>query len=470
MRIFCLLASLLVFALAAINVAVPPAVANELTVGFAEVDITPTLGKKPVYVAGFGHGRVAKKVHDPIMVRAVVLGEGETKIALVSVDVVGIFLQNVERVREALPGFKYVLVSATHNHEGPDTLGLWGPNPLKTGVDPDYLKSLEAGCVDAVKAADKARKPAVAKIGTAADASLVHDNRLPLVKHDELVALRFEDSNSGKALGVLVQWNCHPEALDSKNTEITADFPYYVVKHLRESQGCPVAYFTGTVGGLMTTLKLPVKDADGKELADGTFEKAERYGKLVGQLADKSLKAAVPVSLTPFDVRTQPILVPVENALYRLGWQLGTLDRQMYPWEGKPIPKEFTPTRDLSKPIAVKTEVGYLKLGDLEVAVIPGEIYPELVLGKVQDPIDAGADFADAAVEPAIYPQLKGKHRMLIGLGNDELGYFIPKRQWDVKPPFCYGLKKPQYGEENSVGPDAAGVICGAFRDLVNKK
>jgi hypothetical protein len=258
--------------------------------------------------------------------------------------------------------------------------------------------------------------------------------------------------------------------LDSKNTEITADYPYYTVKHLRESQGCPVAYFTGTVGGLMTTLKLTVKSEDGRELADGTFEKAERYGKLVGQLADKALKDAVPVALTPFDVRTRATLVPVENKVYHLAWQLGTLDRPMYLWDGKPTPEKFTPAKDVSKPVAVKTEVGYLKLGELEVAVIPGEIYPEVVLDKVQNPVDAGADFPDAPVEPSIYSQLRGKHKMLIGLGNDEIGYLVPKRQWDVKEPFCYGLKKAQYGEINSVGPDAAAVICNVFKELVAKK
>jgi hypothetical protein len=220
----------------------------------------------------------------------------------------------------------------------------------------------------------------------------------------------------------------------------------------------------------MTTLHLPVKDENGKELADGTFEKADRYGKLLAQLGEKALKSAVPVSLTPFDIRTRAFLMPVDNNLYRLAWQFGTLDRTMYSWDGKPTPKEFTTTKDVSKPVAVKSEIGYLKLGDLEVAVIPGEIYPELVLGKVQDPVDPGADFPDAPIEPAIYAQLKSKHRMIIGLGNDELGYFIPKRQWDEKPPFCYGLKKAQYGEQNSVGPDAAPVICGVFKELVNKK
>src|SRR5262249_19547255 len=288
---------------------------------------------------------------------------------------------------------------------------LGAPTPLKPGSERESLKKVEAGCVAAVKAADAARQPSLARIGTASDPDLLNDSRLPVVKHDELVVLDFRDPKTDRRLGVLVQWNCHPETLESRNTEITADFVYYTVKHLRESLKCPVAYFTGTVGGLMTNLKLSLKDDAGNDLKDGTFEKSQRYGQLVGQLAEKALARSVPLTLTPFEVRTRAILVPVENNLYRAAGQLGTLDRPMYVWDGTPTPKEFTPTKDLSKSVAVKTEVGYLKLGQLEVAVIPGEIYPELVLGKVQDPPDPGADFPDAPIEPAIYAQLKGKHR-----------------------------------------------------------
>lgn len=446
------------------------AFAGELSVGFGEVDVTPKLGAEPVYLAGFGQGREAKSIHDPIVARAVVLADGDRKIALIAVDVVGLFHAVAEQARKELPGFQYVMVAATHNHEGPDTLGLWGPNPIKSGVDPEYLKKVEAGCVAAVKAADAARKPAIARIGTARDPELLRDARLPIVKHDEIVALRFHDPKTDAPLGVLVQWNCHPEVLDSKNAAITADFVHYAVKQLRESQKCPVAYFTGTVGGLMTTLHLPVKDEAGRELKDGTFEKSERYGRLVGKLAEKALARAERIELTPFDVRTQNLLIPVENNLYRLAWQFGVLTRPAFAWTGDSTPKNFTPTKELAKPVAVKTEIGYLKLGELEIAVIPGEIYPELVLGNVQDPPDPGADFPRAPIEPHIYGQFKRRHKMLFGLGNDEIGYIIPKRQWDDKPPFCYGLKKAQYGEVNSVGPEAAPILCAAFRDLVRRK
>src|SRR5437870_13632933 len=126
-------------AIAALFALALPSTAGELSVGFAEVDVTPELGAKPVYLAGFGQNRKATKVHDPIMVRATVLADGDARIALVAADVVGLFINSTERVRQKLPAFKYVMVSATHNHEAPDTLGLWVRTPVGSGVDPVYM-------------------------------------------------------------------------------------------------------------------------------------------------------------------------------------------------------------------------------------------------------------------------------------------------------------------------------------------
>jgi len=42
-----------------------------------------------------------------------------------------------------------------------------------------------------------------------------------------------------------------------------------------------------------------VKDEQGKPLANGTFAKTQKYGRLIGELADKALAKSQPVSLTP---------------------------------------------------------------------------------------------------------------------------------------------------------------------------
>jgi hypothetical protein len=445
--------------------------AGGLHAGFGEADITPDVGgKRPVYLAGFGHDRRATKVHDPLKARAVVLRHGGRKIALACVDVIGFFRANVQRVRARLPGFTYVLVSSTHNHEGPDTLGLWGPGPFRTGVDPAYLKKVEDAVALAVRQADRSARPVTARLGTARAPELLRDTRLPIVKHDELVALRFDAAGGSKPAGLVVQWNCHPETLSSGNKEVSADFVAATVGHLHDKYGCPVLYLTGTVGGLMTSLGVEVKDERGTPLKDGTFEKTWRYGKLVGELADRALAAAKPVRLTPLEARSREVFVPLDNKLYLLGWQLGVFRRQAFVWSGSPEKAQPLRGRAGKQRLCLRTEVAWLRLGELDVAAVPGEIYPELVLGKVQDPPDPGADYPNAPAEPAVYGQLRGPHRMIVGLANDEIGYIIPKRQWDERPPYCYGLKRPQYGEGNSIGPEAAPVLCNAFRALVRGK
>ncbi len=441
--------------------------AGALFGGFGEVDVTPAPAKKPVWLAGFGKNRKATKVHDPLMARAIVLQHNKKRVAIVSVDLVGLFNDVAQRVRKQLVHFDYVLVSSTHNHEGPDTMGLWGPNLFTSGIDPDYLKHVEAGLVKAIQEADKAKEPVRASIGTAHAPELLHDGREPYIKHDELVALRFIDER-GRTTGIVVQWNCHPETLDSKNTEISADYVGYTIDYLKKKYHCPIVYLTGTVGGLMTSLHVEVKDDKGQKLDDGTFAKTERYGQLVGKLAEKALADAKPVALTPIDVRSKAFFLPIDNTFYVFGFNLGVLKRDAFIWNGDPHKAEPTAAKlDLKTRLAIQTEVGWLKLGDLEIAAIPGEIYPELVLSKVQDPPDRGADFPDAPIEPGIYAQMKSKHRMIVGLANDEIGYILPKRQWDAKAPYCYGRKKAQYGEENSLGPETGRILCEVFRTLL---
>ena len=130
------------------------------------------------------------------------------------------------------------------------------------------------------------------------------------------------------------------------------------------------------------------------------------------------------------------------------------LDRAGYRWTGDPYTfGSPLGRRNILGPLAVRTEVGYLRLGTLHLAAIPGEIYPELVVGQVEDPADPNADF----------PVL------ILGLANDEIGYIIPRRQWDREPPFAYGRDRAQYGEINSIGPQAAPILMQALQRAVDQ-
>jgi hypothetical protein len=109
-----------------------------------------------------------------------------------------------------------------------------------------------------------------------------------------------------------------------------------------------------------------------------------------------------------------------------------------------------------------------ITIGPITFVTIPGEIYPELVNGTVESPI--GNDFGIQPLEvPVIRDLMPGKYKFILGLANDEIGYIIPKSQWDVKPPFTYGREKAPYGEVNSLGPETAGVIHQNLKELFRK-
>jgi hypothetical protein len=440
-----------------------------LRVGFARVDITPDPAKEKVWLAGFSRGRQAQTVHDKLWVRACVLEHGGKKLAFACPDLIGLFDEQVRAAEDRLKakGFETV-VSVTHNHHGPDTLGLWGPG-LSTGVDPRYWTQVEEAIVAAVEQAGAKTNPVKANFGSVRAGDLVRDSRQPYVKMEDLTVLRFdaEAGNTTKPAGLFVLWHNHPEFVNSRTTEITSDFVGPVTELLAKEYNCPVFYATGAIGGLMAPISLEVsatESADGKAHKSGSFEALEVYARKIAGRAGQAIAQAEPVQLTPWKLNQRDIYLPVDNMIYRAGHQLGALKRKMHRWGGDISRPGEENNKDL-KP-AVRTRAGVLTLGEVQVALVPGEIYPELVQGKVPDPAPEGADFPGAVVEPHLLGQLTGKHKLVIGLAQDEIGYILPKRIWDAKAPWSYGRKDPPYGEINSLGPETAGWLLPVYGEL----
>ena len=97
------------------------------------------------------------------MAVAVVIEDGDRRIGIVAVDTIGLMRKFVLDVRESVPEawqLDYLMVHATHNHEGPDTQGLWGPGLFTSGVDPQYMESLKRNILGAVETAIANLEPA----------------------------------------------------------------------------------------------------------------------------------------------------------------------------------------------------------------------------------------------------------------------------------------------------------------------
>jgi hypothetical protein len=229
---------------------------------------------------------------------------------------------------------------------------------------------------------------------------------------------------------------------------------------MEERLGGTCVFLVGSIGGLMTPLGVKLTGADGRPVPPDSFALARAVGERAADAALDALKAGRPSTSSAVEHRGASLYVPLENRLFRLALFLGVLDRGLYS-AGRPATSLFGDD--------MLTEVGYLRIGDAEALLVPAEIYPELVLGGIQDPQDPGADFPAAPRERPLFSLLSSEYRLVVGLANDEIGYVIPRSQWDAKKPFAYGRSEDQYGEINSVGPAAAACLAEAFARLLGR-
>lgn len=441
------------------------ALAADFRAGAALERITPSLeAGKPVYLAGFAHGRRATGVMDPLYSRCLALSAGAAPVVICAVDSIGLFFDDVQRIRQevarrwAKP--VSVIVAATHSHQTPDTMGLWGPKEGVSGLDEDYNTFVIQRTAGAAVSALRNLRPARLHLSRTYPPELdsyINDNRPP-VQHDaEMLLLRVSRPN-GRTIATLINWANHPEALGSKNTRITPDFPAALARDTESRLGGITIFVNGALGGMQTPLGATVRDPRYGEPAP---PESKRFMEAMGgQLAEIVLDATEnvrPSPVTSVTYRETVINIPVTNQGFVLASKAKLSGDR----------KAFHPDGTTSTPVGLLRITGRKGLL-LEAVTIPGEMYPELSIGgTVRYP---EADFPDAPIETPLKQMMTAPYRMVFGIANDEIGYILPKAEWDEKPPYLNGAKEPWYGEVNSVGPDAAPIIAEAVARLLREK
>jgi len=447
-----------------------------LLAGFSKRDITPSLDRK-VYLAGFGRNRVAEGVHDRLWVRCMALSDGKSTLVLAALDLVGLFYEPYTVELRRMFKNMHLVVASTHNHNGPDTLGLWGPNVFTSGVDSNYMDFLIRQIASCVSDALERLKPVHLRV--AADdrdelAEMQGDCRPPVVKDPTLnVVQALEDS--GRPVFTLIQWSNHPETLGGSNTLITADFPGVVCDRVEKETGGGALYVNGAIGGLLSPLSMekPLTDPDtGKPVERKSFREMEVLGLKIAEIALNAVEEGETVEEADVKVRFKQVFIPLRNRVFRALAGLGVLKRPLYTCgrldqrTGRMnIPGFGEVEAALGEDIL--SEVGVLDIGPVQAVLIPGEIYPELVNGGLTRL--PGADYPDALFEPVIRSHMTGRYKLVIGLADDEIGYIIPMCEWDDEPPWLNNSEEPTYGEINSLGYDTASVICESLKELLEE-
>lgn len=409
-----------------------------------------------VWLAGFNINRPAQGINDPLWARALAFRHRETLVALVSIDCVGLtherFIEARLRLRQRIPELRHVVFTSTHTHNAPDTMGIWSYRIFPSKFNTAYVDRVIRQAEEAVAEAVTRLEPADTILGSTLlpPDGFVRDSREPLVYDRTLGVARFVRAGRRETIATLVSWGNHPEAMGGNNPLISSDFPHYLreaMEHgLSGPNGAPgfggiCVYFQGPVGGLMTPLGLEVPDRNENEIYKiNGVGKARALGENLALRASAALgdPAAQVMTNQEITVVARSVFAPIDGN-FKIPIMLGLIHPGWF--DGK-----------------ARTEVDALRIGDIEILTIPGEIYPEIVDGGIEAP--DGGDFPGPPLEiPPLRPAMRGKLNLVFNLANDEVGYIIPKTQWDTRPPFTYGRSSAPYGEENSGGPDVARVI-----------
>lgn len=467
----------------------------------SELDPSSRTKYDGIFLAGFGSNRMALGCHDDIWARALVLEAGDRKVAMVSVDLVGTLkhgryygFAKAEAMVDPSLGIDAFLYSSTHNHEGPDPLGLWGYETFRDGKFPLYLTFVDRQVARAINEAGLPSRMRPVRVRAARTNPQLDPElrglqvrtrcRPPWFFDEELRILQFVDE-SGATVATIVNWNTHPESLEDKNLYVSSDFPGFIRRRVEEALGGTAIYFSGDLGAVEIVGDTCVGNADPREGGQNEFdrrdnlgfERTRQIGEVVANAALRSLARGEDLEVAALDVRSSHYYLGGSNATFLFAYQIGLLDLD---------DEVFNPAHcPAAAGICVPLEQHVLQLLDrdgrpqVQFVTLPGEVFPELVYGVEQHRrTDCPEAHTGEPYEPPLLSFLKARYRIFLGLSPDEFGYIVPGYDFYPAPtvdeeatdpcqgrsydPAFPGRRVPShYHESLSVGLEiAAGVNC----------
>lgn len=338
---------------------------------------------------GVGASEPCQRKEGDLTVRALVVADDDTTVALVSADFLGFPAVLGDRVRARVRGIspENILIGATHTHSAPDPYGF--PDETgKTSADLNYLRSVADRAGDAIQEALGRLEPVAIKVATGEFKGRIAYNAYAEALFDPRGSVvAFIGVDDGLVRGTLVNYAVHPEVLGSRQGICSPDLVGPLYARLAARGGGTGIFFNGALGGMVTA---DCRGPDGRDIQ--TWPEAVRIGE---KLADEALRVVAGAPLqreARLECRATTVRFPVESPVLRAVMQ-GSPMGYKTDAEGR-----------------VATQVNWIRLGTAQMLTVPGEALPNL-----------GA---------YVKRKMGGESPMLLGLTNDAFGYILTKEDW----------------------------------------
>lgn len=248
-----------------------------MRLGTVAVDITPPVG---TLMAGSLRPRTSVGVDDPLLCKAMVLANAETRVALVTLDLIAWARHRSDAARAAIAAEigiapDHILINCSHTHSGPytDESIFFGDK-----LEEDYLDRVTAAISETVRqAAADLREVSVGTVKSALG-SVARNRRLLrpdgsainawLVTPEEARGWALAGPNDEDLLAwvffagerpVATLWNYTVHVNTHFGTSFSADYPGQVAAALREEFGADffTLFLPGTCGDINHTVGFP---------------------------------------------------------------------------------------------------------------------------------------------------------------------------------------------------------------------
>jgi hypothetical protein len=368
-------------------------------------------------------------VHDEVYARAIVLGNGTTKLVFVGLDLMStddglakLARENITLVT-GIPATN-ILIGSTHNHSAPS---FYQKTQLgKDDAEPSLKRFLAQQIAEAVSEANTAMVPARAGFGAG---SLIGATRNRQQKNDlidpQVGVLRIEEVDSRKTIATLFNFTGHPVIIGSTNLLLSGEYPGAASRAVESLLG-GVAVFTQGACGDITVNRSGDPFLEIERLGRTVAGEVIKTSGLIKVDDDLVLKSAA-TSLT-LPARQIPNLDEAKAELEKGKAALEKAKQQNGPatlvslLEDKNRVYEIAVVKALAiandpkkRETEIKAEVQVLQVGNVVYGAIPGELFVEYALelrSRVKQ--DTGNSFC------------------LIGYANGHLGYIVTPRAMET--------------------------------------